>query len=112
MARTPVGQHRPTRDDRAKNKMIAELNRECASLRRQLARSERENQRLQEQISNFKAEEVEPAREDAKPEVKAQGCLNCNGTEFSVFTTPSGTQFRTCQTCSHRERINAPTNSI
>ena len=76
---------------RQKEQDVEELHKENQSLKRQLARAEREIARLQGTVE----EEIE---ESPAPERKPS-CPKCGSTNLGEVTTPSGKSITACRAC-------------
>lgn len=82
-------QHRQQRDTNTQE--AADLKRENRNLRRQLARANREIERLQG------IAEDKPVAE--KPPVEVAACPKCKSTDLGEVVTPGGKTITSCKSC-------------
>lgn len=84
-------QHRPPPETPAKT--LADLRSENRSLRRQLARLRRENDRLASEAEDEEGEE-QPAPEEMKEQ-----CPKCGSFDLGAISTPNGKTVVSCRSC-------------
>lgn len=84
-------QHRPPRETEART--AAELRAECRSLRRQLSKLRRENERLQGIV-----EEVSPEHDETTGSV-VEVCPKCGSPDLGKIKTPNGKVVTSCRSC-------------
>lgn len=95
-------QHRANNEERAKNKLMAELKRENQQLRRKVGRLQKQLARATE-----RALETEPPEPEVQPEVTVtvapkDSCPNCASTVSISYLGPF--VLRICDSCTWRKR--------
>lgn len=99
MARQQAAQHKPARDER-RSKELQDAKRENNTLRRKLARAQKEIEKL----SNRATEPADYTPMVTPPKVVggAITCGSCGSANVKTLVLPSGTNFSVCQACGKR----------